>query len=66
MNDAIFLSNRDMLLYAVPLFVALFFTMFRLDEFLISPKGRNEQRDARRKSMRTSMYSDPDGTPWEA
>jgi hypothetical protein len=66
MDNTILASSRDLLLYGIPLIVALFATMFRLDEILVTPSKNSQARRRQQRLARTRPYmcTDPDGTPW--
>jgi hypothetical protein len=68
MNDFIFASSRDMLLYTVPLIAALVVSLLRIDVFFFarSKSPKELPNKLQRKAMRSGMNTDPDGRPWEA
>lgn len=68
MNDFIFASSRDMLLYTVPLIAALVVSLLRIDVFFFarSKSPKEQTNHLHRKPMRSGMNTDPDGRPWKA
>ena len=70
MNHDSFKSIWDVLLFGIPLLVALFFGHFRLDEVFsarkpakVKPKSPLPQTAA--EVDESSMYKDPDGRAWD-
>lgn len=64
--DAIFLSSRDLMFYALPIVILFFASVLRLDEVFTKRKKTASSTPAeQRRPQRSSMLSDPDGHPWE-
>jgi hypothetical protein len=63
------ISARDILLYAIPLVLVLFVSLFHLDEFFYAQLDRQTNRrksKIRLQRRRSGLGADPDGRFWNA
>ncbi|MDR3792956.1 MAG: hypothetical protein P4L03_06210 [Terracidiphilus sp.] len=63
------ISARDIFLYAIPLVLVLFASIFRLDEFFCSQRNHQTNRkkaQIRQYRRRSGLGTDPDGRSWNA
>lgn len=66
MHEPLLQSNWDCFLYGLPVLGLLFFSMFRLDTLISTPRdGRHRRRvPARNRANGEPLGCDPDGRPW--
>lgn len=66
--NGVTIHGLDFLVFGAPLIFLLIVAFFRLDNLLVSSKAARPTRVAIRPVSRRdteSMYSDPDGRPWD-